>query len=384
MAETVIKQLKQLAQDDGRTIIATIHQPSSGSFALFDKLLLIADGTLTYHDNNANVAEYFKSIGYPCPRFTNPSDHIMRKLSHSEHRTRIESHWLAQVPSIPEEDEHTHLRALFHAYQPLGLVQQVTTLSRRNIKRMVKDKIGFKARLGQNLILSIVCGLIFLQIEDNEYKVMNFNGALFFIAANRVFGDATPEFMIFPSELPIILREYRSGLYYTGAWYFAKNITELPMQILFPFIFLTPVYFMIGFEASAEMYFTFLLIIILLSSTATGFGYFIACVTGNPRVAAILGPVMILPFLLFGGLFLNSNSAPVYFVWLEYLSPIKFGYEAFMRTYWEHQDGGMEVLRMVGMLERETFTSCLILLGLNIGFRTIAGFFLWRYCRKNI
>jgi len=234
-----------------------IHQPSSGIFALLNKLLLIADGTLTYHDNNADVIQYFKSIGYPCPQFTNPSDYLMHKLSHSDHRARIEAHWLAQVPSIPEEDEHTHPRALFHAYQPLGLVQQVMTLARQNITRIVKDKIGFKARLGQNLILSIVCGLIYLRIEDNEYKVMNFNGAMFFLAVNRVFGDAIPEFMLFPLELPIVLREYRSGLYCVWTWFFVKNVSELFMQILFPFIFLTPMYFMIGSKASAETYFTF-------------------------------------------------------------------------------------------------------------------------------
>jgi len=84
--------------------------------------------------------------------------------------------------------------------------------------------------------------------------------------------------------------------------------------------------------------------------------------------------VTILPFLLFGGLFLNSNSVPVYFVWLEYLSPIKFGYEAFMHTYWEPQAGGVEVLRMVGMLEREVFTKLSHSLGIEPPFSILCLF----------
>lgn len=227
--------------------------------------------------------------------------------------------------------------------------------------------------------------LIYLQIADDEYRVQNFNGAMFFITVNRVFGDASPEFMLFPLELPIVLREYRSGLFCVWTWFFSKNVSELFMQILFPLIFLTPVYFMIGFEASAESYFMFLLIIILLSSCATGFGYFVACITGNPQISAILGPVMILPFLLFGGLFLNSDSAPSYFVWLQYLSPIKYGFEAFMRVFWDSQGpAGQQVLAEYSMLDRSTWVNCLILVGLNCGFRTIACAALWRYCRKNI
>lgn len=41
MAETVIKQLQQIARD-GRTVLATIHQPSSEVFAIFDQLYLLS------------------------------------------------------------------------------------------------------------------------------------------------------------------------------------------------------------------------------------------------------------------------------------------------------------------------------------------------------
>ncbi|KAK1932434.1 ABC transporter G family member 9 [Phytophthora citrophthora] len=47
MAETVIKQLQQIARD-GRTVLATIHQPSSEVFAIFDQLYLLSDGSPVY------------------------------------------------------------------------------------------------------------------------------------------------------------------------------------------------------------------------------------------------------------------------------------------------------------------------------------------------
>lgn len=47
LAESVVKILKKMAQS-GRTIICTIHQPSSEVFILFDKILLLTQGKLAF------------------------------------------------------------------------------------------------------------------------------------------------------------------------------------------------------------------------------------------------------------------------------------------------------------------------------------------------
>ena len=37
MAESVITALQNIARKEGKTVLATIHQPSSETFALFDR-----------------------------------------------------------------------------------------------------------------------------------------------------------------------------------------------------------------------------------------------------------------------------------------------------------------------------------------------------------
>jgi ABC-type multidrug transport system ATPase subunit len=43
----VMQTLKELAQG-GRTIITTIHQPNSDIYAMFDRLMLLAQGKIVY------------------------------------------------------------------------------------------------------------------------------------------------------------------------------------------------------------------------------------------------------------------------------------------------------------------------------------------------
>ncbi len=46
-AVTIVQLLEKQARK-GKTVISTIHQPSSESFKLFDRLILMMDGYITY------------------------------------------------------------------------------------------------------------------------------------------------------------------------------------------------------------------------------------------------------------------------------------------------------------------------------------------------
>ena len=61
MALAIIECLKNLARQ-GKTIICTIHQPSSDIFQMFDKLYLLAEGRLAFHGNLNDAKQFFDRL----------------------------------------------------------------------------------------------------------------------------------------------------------------------------------------------------------------------------------------------------------------------------------------------------------------------------------
>ncbi|EQC42060.1 hypothetical protein SDRG_00903 [Saprolegnia diclina VS20] len=403
MAESVILQLQKLAQE-GRTVLATIHQPSSEIFALFDRLYLLSNGRTVYSGKASESVAYFASIGYQCPTYMNPTDYFMRQIIildlESPDAVRVAAiadAWAAQAvaPTVPSDARALDASMEEYKETRLGLVGQLRVLCQRNLLRIVRDKIAFKARCFQSLFISIIVGLVYLNLTMSQTGLQSFSGVLFFISINQVFSSANSEFISVPLELPIMLREWNAALYRSSTWYFAKNISEVIFQVFFPMLFLIPLYFMIGFgPTNATVFFSFYMYLVLLNSCATGLGYMVSCMVRRADIAPVIGIVIILPLVLFGGLFLNASNTPDYFIWLEYISPLKYAYRGLSRAFWNSVDtipcdsnrciatSGAQVLSNMSLNDASFTIDAIVLVAINLGFRLIGLFFLSRMVRS--
>jgi ABC-type multidrug transport system ATPase subunit/ABC-type multidrug transport system permease subunit len=82
-AYNVIECLVTLAKNYKRTVIFTIHQPRSNIVALFDRLILLAQGKTVYSGPFAQCQGYFDSIGYECPAGFNIADYLVDLTMHA-------------------------------------------------------------------------------------------------------------------------------------------------------------------------------------------------------------------------------------------------------------------------------------------------------------
>ena len=58
MAMSLVESMRDLA-DKGKTIVCTIHQPSSEIFEMFDRLVLMAEGRLAYIGSLTEAKTFF-------------------------------------------------------------------------------------------------------------------------------------------------------------------------------------------------------------------------------------------------------------------------------------------------------------------------------------
>ena len=58
MAMSIVESMKSLAKS-GKTIICTIHQPSSEVFEKFDKICFLSEGKLAYIGDQSMASDFF-------------------------------------------------------------------------------------------------------------------------------------------------------------------------------------------------------------------------------------------------------------------------------------------------------------------------------------
>lgn len=209
----VIQALRNLAQS-GRTIIATIHQPSSEVFAMFDKVCILTRGDTVYfggQDLEAGVpmtqtmVNYFDQCGYPCPAFANAADHVLRLVN-----TDFDASERANIPALVElantnimpavAAEVNTMDASHPTYMPSAAAQgqpdvnvkstnvltQFVVLSSRNWLNNLRNPGVFWIRMFMYSMLSFMIGTLFLGMGTEWSTVQDRIGILFYIAAFMV------------------------------------------------------------------------------------------------------------------------------------------------------------------------------------------------------
>ncbi|RMX58452.1 hypothetical protein pdam_00022053 [Pocillopora damicornis] len=324
MAQSLITSLQRLAAS-GRTIMCTIHQPSSEVYAMFDSILLMAEGRVAYMGSTADAIPYFSGLGYPCPMNFNPADYFVHTLAivpgdeeHCKERVKeICDAYSERAAEIAKEESGLDRQdsfkgdVLFKKQSPykVSWCRQLWAVLWRSWITNSRDIIIFRIRIFQSIVTALIAGLIYLQIPYDQDGIQNIAGVYFFLVTSTSFSNLQGVLFVFPVELPVFIREHKNGMYRTDVYYLAKTLSEVPIFIITPLLLTGISYWMIG--------------------------YIISTIAPTITAATSLGPPLMLPLLIFGGFFLKSTSVPVYFVWLKYISWFMYGFEALIINQWK-------------------------------------------------
>ena len=419
----VVDLLKQLAngQYDGvkRTVVATIHQPSSEVFQLFEDVILVNDGRGVYNGPVAGLPSHFEKAGYPIEGGHNPADHVMFCM-------QLEAMWLADANRLEasQGDDEDLIQDASGAPQPKQLLAdywltvaskysvtptagnmlsteektlskqakasfatQFYTLGTREMANLVRDKGSLIARFGSTIFLNLIVGLVFRNVGSSDKGwtqpgLQAHFGGLAQISIGGMFGLAQPMLLSFPLERPVFLREYATGTYSAAPYFLSKLMVEVPMSILQSLALFLTAYWLMDLQGVFPY---LVLATALLGLVSASVALLIGSISANAQTAIQLSPLIFVPQILFAGIFIPNSQIPSFLRWAQYLCSLKYGINLltiaefktipFEEGTIEHENASLQVDALMSNLDitpSHEWTYFLIMCAVFVGFRMVA------------
>ncbi|CAI2362086.1 unnamed protein product [Moneuplotes crassus] len=345
-ANRIVKLLVKQARL-GKTIVATIHQPSSQTFNLFDKLILLMDGNQIYQGPADKSVGYFESIGYSVPSYSNPADYFLMKFYLPYKKSERDIQMLETLKEAFEEKlssqialqneaeyiyEEITAKSLSKAYSQISFWSELKELVKRTGINIYRNPTLAKMRFFSSCMITITICFFFWDLGYDPKGIHNKRGFMFYISWNQTFQSVLSVVMNFIDERPVFLREYAAKTYRIWSYFLSKSLVEAPFQLLFPILTSLSVYFLVGLTPDVEKLMIFTLILLSVVFCATSLGFAIGCCVEEPYKGTSLTIFILGPIMFFGGHLVNLNTVPTYIRWMNYLSPVRYATEALLRN----------------------------------------------------
>ena len=223
-------------------MIASIHQPSTSTFNLFDSCYLLSKGRLCYGGSITGLSSYFESLGYPFPLHVNPAEFLLDLVNVDfalddaavGHRLkRIVDEWAVSS----KRPEQTRERPA--SYDPEAVEVSIVPLTRRsrllipltllhrNFIKSYRDIVMYGIRIAMYLGLAIMMGTVWLQLGNGQDYIQPYINALFFGSAFMSF-MAVAYVPAYLEDRATFVKERANGLYGPVSFLVANFLIGLP------------------------------------------------------------------------------------------------------------------------------------------------------------
>jgi ABC-type multidrug transport system ATPase subunit len=265
----VMSYVRNVAKKNKLIVIASIHQPATKTFELFDKLLLLSGGKTCYSGSISGVKRYFDSIGFEMPLQTNPADFVL-DLTNIDFESdgdvaqgkisQLQEAWTSS-PAAVDEKSRIATKATSTS-EPLTLASEPMhrrymtaslILLHRSFIKSYRDIVVYGIRFAMYLGLAIMMGTVWLRllpIQSNMQPLVNC----------ILFGSCFMSFMAvvyvpaFLEDRTVYIKDRANGLYGSTAFMISNFLIGLPYLFIIAFVSSTFVYWMTNFRPDGQAF----------------------------------------------------------------------------------------------------------------------------------
>lgn len=392
------------SQCKGRTIIASIHQPSAEVFNLFHSLCLLSSGRTVYFGPANAAIEFFALSGYPCPTLQNPSDHFLKTIN-SDFDQDIEEGPIGRksteevinilIKSYNDSDKYRAVQSqvneickqkgeILEKRSRASLTTQSLVLTRRSFVNMSRDLGYYWLRLAVYIVIAVGLGTIYYDVGFS-YSSIQARGSMLMFVATFITFMAIGGFPSFVEELKVFQREKLNGHYGSVSFVIANTLSAMPYLILVSFIPGAIAYFLTGLQGGLEHFMCFALVLFICMMLVESLMMIVASIVPNFLMGLISGAGIQAVMCLSGGFFRLPNDLPRVF-WkypLHYVGFHKYAYQGLfknefegLKIHSEHMKGlinGEDILRYEWQMDMDysKWVDLAILVGMVILYRLL-------------
>jgi len=350
MANEVALSLSALAKE-GRTIVCTIHSPTSFAFSLFDDLLMLKKGQVTYHGPVGGVASYLQTTcAVPLPKghFFSLPEWLVDVTSGGGYTAtataadgaageakdwaalfaKSELHKAAASELQAAAAGEADVAVLTSERSMPGPASQLATLLRYRMTTHYKSGEFLGPRIGDKIVFGLLILALYWGIgnEESTQSIQSTASLLYFISALCGYGAAAfvPSLTL---DRPLFYRELADGCYSPAVYYLSKFIEEAFLCIFTSLLFSVIVFFGVNLQGS---FWVFASVYYLTTMNGITLAYAVAALVPSMDAANALLPTLVTTWMYFGGLFLLFDKIPSYLLWASWTSFLRYSWGAQM------------------------------------------------------
>ena len=373
--------LNERRNEDGRTIILTIHQPSSRVVKEFDATLFLARGRRAFYGDARGIRAYFASMNAYQDFDTNPAEFCVDVCNGeigeyvgTDASRAVNSHANTFMLLCTDDAERvvdivaarsekcagrvafdgtvgaTEKIVAFDARAPppkinsrltprfaVSWCAQTRVLLRRSL--LSRRGVLFDAlKTTQVVVVALLVGFLWFQRGAivGVAAVGDVAGFLFFELLFLSFLTLFGSLFTFPDERAVICKERQSGAVRVSAYFVARSLADVPLDLFPPTLFVAIAYWLAGLRRDAAAFFAHVLLVYLAVLVASSLGLFVGATFPNTKQAQTVASVVMLAVMLTGGFYFDET--PRWLDWTKKTSFINHAYAALLKT--QFPDGG--------------------------------------------
>jgi hypothetical protein len=182
------------------------------------------------------------------------------------------------------------------------------------------------------VVVALLVGVLWFQRGERVgvAAVSDVAGALFFELLFLSFLTLFGSLFTFPDERAVICKERQSGAVRVSAYFVARALADVPLDLSPPTLFVAIAYGLVGLRPSAGAFFAHLFLTYLAVLVASSLGLFIGATFPATKRAQTVASVVMLSVMLTGGFYFDET--PAWLDWTKRTSFVNHAYAALLKT----------------------------------------------------